>query len=183
MRIGDAFVTTVCGFGTPPKDWDLNNKSEKRNAGSIVIRLYYKGKSILICGDAVGRHIDDPADACIATEKFMVDMSEVITIDSDVIIAPHHGADNGSSTPFIKKVAPKWVIFPAGHAHEHPREAAAKRYLANGVDEDHIFRTDKGDDEGGDEWDHQRVNGAKDKKGDDDVEIKITSAGVVTVTQ
>ena len=42
-----------------------------RNAGSIVIRLHYKGKSILFAGNAVGRHIGDPDTTLISTEKFM----------------------------------------------------------------------------------------------------------------
>ena len=45
----------------------------------------------------------------------MVEMAPVITIDSDVMIAPHHGGGNGSSTKFIEAVSPKYVIFPAGH--------------------------------------------------------------------
>ena len=45
------------------------------------------------------------------------------------------------------------------------------------------FRTDRGDDEGDDDWGHQQVSGESDRKGDDDVEVKITSAGAVTVTQ
>ena len=110
-----------------------SHKAEFRNAGSVVIRLKYKGKSILFTGDAVGRHIDDPEDALIASEKFMIENSEVIKIDSDVLIAPHHGADNGSSNAFISAVSPEWVIFTAGHTHKHPRGVAAQRYLDSGV--------------------------------------------------
>lgn len=55
----------------------------------------------------------------------MVDRSEVIKIDSDVIVAPHHGANNGSSEKFIEKVSPEFVIFGAGHDHQHPTAAAA----------------------------------------------------------
>lgn len=90
FSVGDAFLTMVCGFGTAPEEWGLTSTSHKRNAVSIVVRLYYKGKSVLFCGDAVGRHIGHPADECIATEKYMVDRKDVISIDSDVLIAPHH---------------------------------------------------------------------------------------------
>ena len=135
-RFGETFVTFVSGFYAPPEDWGLDvhsHKAEFRNAGSVVIRLKYKGKSILFTGDAVGRHIDDPEDALIASEKFMIENSEVIKIDSDVLIAPHHGADNGSSNAFISAVSPEWVIFTAGHTHKHPRGVAAQRYLDSGV--------------------------------------------------
>ena len=114
-------------------------------------------------------------------EKFMIENFEVITIDSDVLIAPHHGADNGSSTAFIKAVSPTWVIFSAGHAHEHPRAAAAKRYLNNGVQIEKIIRTDLGDDEGGKEWGHGRIAGHKDQAGDDDVDILIRPDGEIVV--
>ncbi len=180
-RLGETFVTMVSGFGELPDDWDIANNSERNNAGSIVIRVQYKGKSILLCGDAVGRHIGDPDDTCIASEKFMVENSSVIAIDSDVIVAPHHGADNGSSAKFISAVSPDYVIFSAGHAHEHPRSSTAKRYLNAGVKLENIFRTDKGDDEGDDEWNHQSENNQRDQRGDDDVEIRISKNGVVSV--
>jgi len=148
-RFGDTYVTKVTGFYKPPSDWDLTSTSEKRNANSIVIRLYFKGKSILFAGDAVGRHSGQDTDDSIATEKFMIENSVVIPIDSDVLIAPHHGADNGSSTDFINAVSPDWVIISAGHAHGHPRKTTAERYLDNGLDIHHMLRTDLGDDEGG----------------------------------
>ncbi len=178
---GDTFVTLVSGFYWPPSDWDLQNLSEKRNAGSIVIRLQFNGKSVLFTGDAVGRHIEDPDDALIATEKFMVEHSEVITIDSDVLIAPYHGADNASSVAFIKAVSPTWVIFSAGHAHMHPRATTANRYLNNGVQLENIFRTDFGDDEGAKEWNHGSIPGHSDKPGDDDVDIILRPTGEILV--
>lgn len=177
----ETYVTMVAGFHEPPDEWNLNDESEKRNSVSIVIRLQYKGKSILFTGDTVGRHIDDPEDALIAAEKFMVDNSDFITIDSDVLIAPNHGADNASSTDFIKAVSPDFVIFSAGHKFKYPRASAVGRYLYNGVVLDNIFRTDLGDDEGGAEWDFGRIPGHKDKAGDDDVDILIRPDGEIVV--
>ncbi len=183
-RFDDAFVTFVCGFYAPPEDWGLGvttHLAEFRNAGSVVIRIQYQGKSILFTGDAVGRHIGDPDTTFIASEKFMADNSAVIKIDSDVLIAPHHGADNGSSTAFIEAVSPEYVIFTAGHKFAHPRAVAAKRYLDHGVSLEKMFRTDLGDDEGDKEWDHGRVPGQKDKAGDDDIDILIRPGGEVVV--
>lgn len=181
---GETLVTFVSGFYAPPDSWDIEGGKtggEFRNAGSIVIRLSFKGKSILFTGDAVGRHLEDPVDVCLATEKFMTQNSDAINIDSDILIAPHHGGDNGSSTEFIKKVSPTWVIFSAGHNHEHPTKSAAKRYLDNGVEKDHILRTDLGDDEGGKEWDEGRIIGHIDKRGDDDIDILIRPNGEIVV--
>jgi hypothetical protein len=100
---------------------------------------------------------------------------------SDVIIAPHHGADNASSTKFIEAVSPDFVIFSAGHRHHHPRASAVKRYINNGVNQNNIFRTDLGDDEGGEEWDFGRISGHKDPAGDDDVDILIRPNGEIVV--
>ncbi|MCP4088462.1 MAG: MBL fold metallo-hydrolase [Gammaproteobacteria bacterium] len=90
-RFGEATVTMVCGFAGPLDEWELTDHAEQNNAGSIVIRLQYRGQSILFCGDAVGRHSGGDSDQLIASELFMVTMSPVIPIDSDVVIAPHHG--------------------------------------------------------------------------------------------
>ena len=92
------------------------------------------------------------------------------------------GADNGSSTAFIKAMSPEYVIFSAGHAHRHPRASTAKRYLDFGVEIEKIFRTDKGDDEQNtQEWSWQKIDDCIDGAGDDDVRIKITSDGLLTV--
>lgn len=183
-KIGKATAVFVAGFHKPPADWGNLDDSEEKNAGSIVIRLVYKGKSVLICGDAVGRHIDDPDDACIAAEKFMVDNADAVNLDSDVIVAPHHGADNGSSKAFINAVSPEYVIFSAGHKFDHPRKSAAERYLAAGVSLQKMLRTDREDDEsdkGDKEWAAGRKSGEKDKPGDDDVEVRISATGQLTV--
>jgi len=186
----DVRLTFVSGFYAPPDDWEIiggKTGSEFRNAGSIVIRLSFNGKSILFTGDAVGRHIGDDNDALIASEKFMVDNADAIKIDSNVLIAPHHGADNASSTAFIQAVSPEWVIISAGHKFGHPRAVTAQRYLDAGIRVDHILRTDLGDDErggsgGGDlEWAEGRIDGNRDPSHDDDIDILIRPSGEVLV--
>lgn len=183
FNFGETLITFVSGFYAPPVEWGIKGKTsgEFRNAGSIVIQLSYKGKSILYTGDAVGRDIGDPAGTLIATEKFMVDNADTIGIDSDVLIAPHHGGDNASTEGFIKSVSPTFVIFSAGHEYKHPRKTTAKRYLDYGVSLKKIFRTDLGDDEGVDEWDEGRILGNIDGRGDDDVDILIRENGEVVV--
>ncbi len=183
-RFGETYITMVSGFYAPPDDWDIQGGptgGEFRNAGSIVIRLYFAGRTILFTGDAVGRHIGDPVDAIIASERFMVENSAVIPIDSDVLIAPHHGADNGSSTDFINAVSPTWVIFSAGSVNRHPRAVAAQRYLNNNVALDHMFRTDLGDNEGGEEWNHGINTPGGSVLSRDNVDILIRPSGEILV--
>jgi beta-lactamase superfamily II metal-dependent hydrolase len=182
-NLGGLTATFVAGFSRPPASWDIDDDAEANNAGSVYIRLSYQEKSILLCGDAVGRHRNSPDGTCIDAERNVVDHASTVTIKSDVIVAPHHGANNGSSEEFIRAVKPKYVVFSAGHSsnYKHPTKAAAERYLAAGVVVDNIFRTDLGDDEGPTEWDRGRIAGNHDESGDDDIDIKVSSAGVLTV--
>jgi len=173
FTIGTTTITFLCGFGKPLAEWGLTDKAEKLNAVSIVMRLDFAGNSVLFCGDAVGRHRDDPEDALIATEKFMVERAPQY-LPSTVIIAPHHGAKNASSAAFVKLVKPKAVIFSAGHRFHHPETSTALRYLQY-VSTSSMFRTDRGDDEGGTEWDYLRVPGTKDGYNDDNIDILLKS--------
>lgn len=180
-QIGRVRATFVAGFHKPPADWDVRGDSEDMNAGSIVFRIYYEGRSVLLCGDAVGRHLNSPAGTCIATEKYIVDRRWIVPVGSDVIVAPHHGANNGSSEAFIEAVAPQFVVFSAGHKHRHPTAAAAQRYLDTGIVKTRMLRTDRGDDEGAEEWNYRRVRNQRDRPGDDDVEIRISGSGGLSV--
>ena len=184
FQLGDATITFLAGDDCPthydddlPGAGECTHRSMARNAGSIVLRLEYAGKSILFTGDAVGRH--NGAEP-IATEAELLSRQTKFPIDSDVIIAPHHGADNASSIEFIRAVSPEWVIFPAGHTHQHPRQSTACRYLHQGIRLERMLRTDWGDNEGGKEWDYGATN-RQDGVGDDDIDIVIDAKGVLSV--
>lgn len=145
FSLGETILTLVAGWHTWP-DPGLSD-AELRNVISIVVRLEYRGRAVLFTGDTVGRRLDDPDTACKDAELVMVERAASVPIRSDVLIAPHHGANNASARSFIEAVDPQFVIFPAGHAHAHPRQAAADRYLAHDLDLAHMFRTDRGDDD------------------------------------
>lgn len=139
---------------------------------------------MLFTGDTVGRRLTDDDDACKDAEKVMVDRHNAgeVSLKSDVLIAAHHGANNGSATCFIEAVDPQFVIFSAGHAHQHPTDDAATRFLNHGVPVERMFRTDFGDDESGEfEWTLGSVPGCSDPAGDDDVEIALRGVGTVDV--
>ena len=156
--------------------------SERRNAISIVVKLEFEGKSILFTGDTVGRRLSDPDDACKDAEKIMVDRNDDYPLKADVLIAPHHGGNNGSSKCFLEAVLPKFVVFSAGHEYGHPSKGTAKRAQNAGVRKSNIFRTDRGDDEDSIfEWKEGSVDGCKDGRGDDDVEIVLPRTGNVRV--
>lgn len=51
-------------------------------------------------------------------------------LSSDILIAPHHGSKTSSSMTFIKQVAPKWVLIPAGYKNRFnfPHQQVLNRY-------------------------------------------------------
>jgi beta-lactamase superfamily II metal-dependent hydrolase len=180
FELGPAVATFVAGW----HEWtetNLSSTSELRNAISIVVRVEFKGKAVLFTGDTVGRRIGETHSACRDAEKIMVENSGAVPIAAEVMTAGHHGADNANSGCFIREVDPTYVIFSAGHEHEHPRQRAADRFIANGVLVENLFRTDRGDNEGDDEWIFGALRGCVDKPGDDDVEIVVSGAGELEV--
>lgn len=177
--LGKAKVTFIYGLS----EWTHSHldSSEMRNVISIVMKIDYAGKSILLPGDTIGRGRNDTDDACKEAEKEMVDNHPSVSIDSNVLVAPHHGGNNASSKCFIEAVNPEYVIFSAGHAYNHPRKAVAERYLNSNINISKMFRTDFGDVAGSLEWEHGAIDGCVDKPGDDDVNITIDESGALTV--
>ncbi|MFN1834787.1 ComEC/Rec2 family competence protein [Balneola sp. MJW-20] len=186
---GDTYVTFVAGFNVPPESWGFSpsDASEYRNAGSIVMRVVHKGSSLLLVGDMIGRLENDasfPEDSVVAAEAYVINNSGAVPIDSDILVASHHGGNDGSSVPFIQAVRPEYVIFPSGSrdTYGHPRATVAQRFLDFGVDINKIFRTDREDDETHPgHWEPNGDTGVNDRSGDDSVIITISEVGVISV--
>jgi beta-lactamase superfamily II metal-dependent hydrolase len=178
LALGDATVTLIAGW--PRWEEPGPTPSELRNAISIVVKLTFAGHSILLTGDTVGRRKEDPDSSCKDAEKVMVERAPQVPLKADILTAPHHGGNNGSSTCFIAAVDPKYVIFTSGHEYGHPTEAAAQRYLSHGVPTSRIFRTDRGDDEDSQfEWKNgETVENCRDPQGDDDIDVVLRHTGV-----
>ena len=179
-RFGDAVVTYLAGFHDTPDDWGVpSGSSEFRNANSIVVRIQYEDNGILLTGDAVGRDEGNADNTpAIATENYLIQNRNNRPIDAEILFAPHHGGDDASSNDFINAVNPRWVIFSAGHQHDHPLQVTADRYLNLGFAAECLLRTDLGDDESGnDEWSFGRVNGEQDPAFDNAVIITLPVGG------
>lgn len=182
--LGAAAATLIAGWSdghqTEAGDPVLTDDSKLNNALSLVIRFTYGGHSVLLTGDTVGRLDGDDDGVCKYAERLMSE-NGALSIDSDVLVGQHHGADNATSNCFIRAVSPEWVVFSAGSQYRHPRQSTANRLIANGVDKDRILRTDRGDnepiedptDDHANEWVYGGWAGCRDKAGDDDVEIRL----------
>jgi beta-lactamase superfamily II metal-dependent hydrolase len=180
FMIGAGRATFIAGWGDgnraiSPGDARIPDDAARNNGLSLVVRFDYGGHSVLLTGDSLGRRQGDPADTCAYAERIMVERAATVPIDSDVLVAGHHGADNASSTCFIRAVTPTYVVFAAGHEYRHPRQAAVTRFTDNGVRLADLFRTDLGDNEGGTEM-TEGSGRCADPTGDDDVEIRLPLA-------
>ena len=167
----------------PPGDSRFESKA--RNAVSIVVRVEYSGRAILLPGDAVGRMDEVPWNQVIGTEKFLLDNAAARPLQADILLAPHHGADNASSQPFIEAVQPSWVIFSAGANHAHPKVNTFRRYEEFGVPLAQLLRTDRGDQKGrATEWWGDWDDSCRDGHGDDGISILIRKDdGAIVVDQ
>lgn len=194
---GEFSLTFLSGFGEKDSLFakDLGKDASKlRNAASIVVKLDYMDRSVLFTGDIVGlEECKDPACdcayECISTEQYLLDSAHYY-LESDVIIAPHHGARNASCPEFIKAVNPTYVVFSAGNPHKHPHDLTAQNYMAlGGVAPSNILRTDLGkipEDKDANECNNEwlGVNAGKTVKDgsfDDHIKIQLSNSGRLIV--
>ncbi len=81
----------------PPEDLPVSTPA---NDCSLVLRIGYAGRSILLCGDIE----DEPQRRLIAQGN----------LKSDVLILPHHGAVGRHTMAFLTAVAPEIIIRSGG---------------------------------------------------------------------
>jgi competence protein ComEC len=101
-------------------------KQGENNDDSCVIRISDGLHSILLTGDISKK-----------VEKLLVNKAKnnTLTLDSDVLIAPHHGSKSSSSIEFIKQVAPDAVVFSAGFLNRWnmPNKLVKQRFINNNI--------------------------------------------------
>ena len=105
-------------------------KKSDPNSNSLVIKADLPGFSALF-----------PGDIGIEGESELIEKAGSI-LDSDILVAPHHGSAGSSGTPFIEAVSPKIAVFSVGinNRYGFPKEEAVERYAALGVP---TMRTDE----------------------------------------
>jgi competence protein ComEC len=116
----------------PPSDYlKLKNIQKWRNLNnnSLVVKASLKSVSFLFPGDIMAE-----------AEKELVDLAGK-SLNSAVLIAPHHGSKTSSSQIFLNAVDPEFVIISAGRYRRFqlPHPAILKRYASRRYT---LWRTD-----------------------------------------
>jgi beta-lactamase superfamily II metal-dependent hydrolase len=130
-------------------------ESQRRNSSSLVVRLDYGETSFLFTGDTNGRQNGtQDVNECDDQELFMVRNNDNPDnplhgmLDCTVLKVPHHGSDGSSSLRFLRAITPTWAVISAGIPHDHPDATVLDRlrHESVGLDDEHILRTDDGED-------------------------------------
>jgi competence protein ComEC len=90
---------------------------------SCVLRVAGQGRSVLLAGD-----IEREQEAALVA-------AHGAALQSDVLVAPHHGSKTSSSAPFLDAVRPEVAVFQAGYRNRfgHPAEEVLDRYRERGI--------------------------------------------------
>lgn len=98
--------------------WPTNHVAEKKNDRSCVLRIDAKGRSVLLTGD-----ISKTSELALVEQYG-------ISLQSEIIVVPHHGSKTSSSPEFLQAVKPKIAIVSSGFQNQfkHPNKSVVSRY-------------------------------------------------------
>jgi competence protein ComEC len=124
IDLGDGAMLTLLG---PPQPLITGSHSDV-NANSVVVRLTYRGFSVLFAGDAEA-----------PTETWL--LASGVTLRSVVLKVAHHGSRYASATPFLQAVGARIAVVSvgAGNRYRHPASATLARLAGTGAT---VYRTD-----------------------------------------
>ena len=107
-----------------------NETIKDQNEASIVMRMEYKGLSVLFTGDIAS-----------ATETEVMKLADKKVLDCDILKVCHHGSKNSSSVDFLKEVDAKLYLISCGfmNRYGHPHKATLERMEEKGG---RVLRTD-----------------------------------------
>ena len=116
----------------PAKDFAISpimSKYTDSNDHSIVVKLVYNQSSFLF-----------PGDITSTAERKLVSLFGR-ALESDILIAPHHGSKTSSSDAFLNHVNPKTIVIPVGYHNRFrfPHPSVMRKYEKI---TEKIFRTD-----------------------------------------
>ena len=114
-----------------PETESANITTEAKNDDSLVLRLHYGNRNILLPGDAERQ-----------AELGILAGNGPDALRSDVLKVGHHGGKNSTTQEFLRAVEPKLGIISVGeaNAYGHPSSDLLERLEASGVQ---VLRTDR----------------------------------------
>jgi competence protein ComEC len=103
------------GAGSSYEDRDLNNNS-------LVLKITYNGTSFLFPGD-----IEKQSEEAILSNAGSA-------LNSDILLVPHHGSKNSSTTLFLKAISPEICVISSGKGNRFgfPHKETIKRLRGTG---------------------------------------------------
>lgn len=102
--------------------WPPAGGETSTNNDSIVLRLKFGERSILLTGD-----IEKQAERSLLESKQ--------DLRADVVKVPHHGSKTSSTEDFVRATAPQLAVISVGQhsMFGHPHEEVVQRWRANGA--------------------------------------------------
>lgn len=113
IRFGDVEVSVL---------WPLPAGNGSSNNDSIVLRIKFGKRSILLTGD-----IEKAAEAALTAMQ--------PELHADVVKVPHHGSKTSSTDAFVQATRPAFAIISVGRTSMfgHPHEEVVDRWQASGA--------------------------------------------------
>ncbi|MDR3763395.1 MAG: ComEC/Rec2 family competence protein [Acidobacteriota bacterium] len=128
-KAGERFAMDGVEFEvlSPPADWVL--KPRGQDDSSMVLRVSYAGRSVLLAGD-IHRRMER-----ILAEEYGA------ALHVDLLKVPHHGSATSTSAELLDAVRPQWAVLSCGvrNPFRHPRPEVIGRLAAEGA---RVYRTD-----------------------------------------
>ncbi|WP_262696016.1 hypothetical protein [Kordiimonas aquimaris] len=155
-------------------------KLHDRGAG-FISKLSFAHLSLLFASNNASDGASDINADC-AQSGHVYDADTAHDLNSDLMLVPNSGGTPLLSHCFLETVSPHFAVFSAGSGRDQPTTGVANHYLQLGLQRYNMLRTDRGDDESGNEWkDGLTVTGCIDRPGDDTIIASLTSSGSLDV--
>jgi len=110
--------TVRLDYLAPPRNL-LTNVEDEVNNNSLMLKFTYGSTRILICGDTGREGWEYIPDASIR--------------NIDLLLASHHGNDNGYYRPKVETMNPRYVVISAGPRTPHDADQKYRYYARNDV--------------------------------------------------
>lgn len=151
------------------------------NGSGFMSKLTFAHLHLIFLSEDASDGARDPNHDCGQSGQ-QYDPDTAYDLDADLILVPNTGSAARLSNCFLTTVSPHVAVFTAGHGNQLPTTQVAERYFKLGLKEHNMLRTDRGDNEGGMEWQNSlSVAGCVDAKGDDRITATLSKNGTLRV--